>query len=143
MQTNNFVPSPIAHRLQLRVEAADIDAFGHANNVVWVRWVNDVALAHALAVGLAPEACAALDAVWLVRRHSIDYLLPAFEGQLIDCVTWPETVQGATSLRRTLFMCGGRVLARAETLWALLRISNGRPRRVPLEMMRAYGFVQP
>jgi acyl-CoA thioester hydrolase len=93
-------------------------------------------------VGLDPEACNALDALWVVRKHAIEYLQPAFEGQSIECFTWPEQVQGATSLRRTLFLHEGRQLVRAETMWALLSVSTGRPRRVPLEMMRAYGFTR-
>jgi acyl-CoA thioester hydrolase len=142
MDSPTFVPPSSAYRHVYRVEAADIDAFGHANNVVWVRWVNDAASAHSCHVGLAPDALSALDAVWLVRRHTIDYLLPAFEGQEIECFTWPESVRGATSLRRNVFQCDGRVLVRAETIWAFLQRSTGRPRRVPRQIMAAYGFVQ-
>jgi acyl-CoA thioester hydrolase len=103
MRANDFVPSSIAYRSTLRVEPSDIDEFGHANNVVWVRWVNEISFAHACAVGLGPVECAALDAVWVVRKHVIDYLQPAFAGQLLTCSTWPQHVQGATSLRRSLF----------------------------------------
>ena len=141
MRTPSFTPKSSAYRHVFRVAPGDIDVFGHANNVVWVRWVNEASFAHACHVGLGPEACNALDAVWVVRRHAIDYLLPAFEGQELECTTWPETVQGATSLRRSLFVNDGRVLARAETTWALLHISTGRPRRVPREFMTAYGFA--
>jgi acyl-CoA thioester hydrolase len=138
----DFSAPDTAYRHELRVQASDIDEFGHANNVVWVRWVNEAAFAHACSVGLGPDASRALDAIWVVRKHAIDYLWPAFEGQRVDCVTWPHTVQGATSLRRTLFLSEGRVLAHAETTWALLRASTGRPRRIPLDMMQAYGFTQ-
>ena len=126
----------------MTVTAPDIDGFGHVNNVVWVRWVNEVSYWHSCAVGLDPEACNALDAVWVVRSHAIEYLRPAFEGQSLECFTWPEQVQGATSLRRTVFLHEGRELVRAETTWALLSVSTGRPRRVPVEMMRAYGFTR-
>jgi len=142
MRAHVFEPNPSAHRHVFRVERDDIDEFGHANNVVWVRWINDAALAHACEVGLDPEACHKLGAVWVVRRHDIEYLLPAFEGQTVECFTWPERVHGATSLRRCLFRCDSRVLARAETTWALLSLGTGKPRRVPREMMDAYGFSQ-
>jgi acyl-CoA thioester hydrolase len=140
MRAPDFTPSPRAHRLTIRVEASDIDEFNHANNVVWVRWVNEVAISHACAVGLSPDVCMALDAIWVVRRHAIDYVQPAYKGQLLACATWPQLVQGATSVRRTLFECDGRVLVRAETLWALVYASTGKPRRVPVDMMQRYGY---
>lgn len=141
MDKPTFIPTQAAYHHAFRVEPADIDVFGHANNVVWVRWINDAAFAHACHVGLGPDACNALGAVWVVRSHNIEYLLPAFEGQQIECVTWPDSVRGATSLRRSLFLNDGRVLARAETTWALLQITTGRPRRVPRDFMTAYGMI--
>ena len=140
MKINDFEPSPLAFRHEFRVDPADIDEFGHANNVVWVRWVNEAALAHSCAVGLDPETLVGMRSMWIVRKHEIEYLLPAFAGELLTCATWPAAVRGATSIRRNLFLREGRVLARAETTWALLHTDTGRPRRVPLEMMNAYGF---
>jgi acyl-CoA thioester hydrolase len=142
MQAHDFELNPSAYRHTLRVSAADIDELGHANNVVWVRWVNEAALAHATQMGMGPEGCRALNSIWVVRRHDVEYLLPAFEGQTIEAFTWPESFRGATSRRRTLFREGGRVLARAETLWVLLELGSGRPRRVPPEMLAAYGFPE-
>jgi acyl-CoA thioester hydrolase len=140
MRAHEIEAGPNAHHHTFLVERADIDEFGHANNVVWVRWINDAALAHACAVGLGPDACNALGCVWVVRRHDIEYLLPAFEGQTLQAATWPETVRGATSLRRTIFRREGRVLARAATTWVLVSLASGKPRRVTREMMASYQF---
>lgn len=140
MQSNDFEPTALAFRHEIRVEDSDIDEFGHANNVVWVRWVNEAAMAHSRAVGLDPEALIAMHAMWIVRKHEIEYLLPAFAGEQLVCLTWPAAVRGATSLRRNVFVREGRVLARASTTWAVLNTETGRPRRVPLDMMHAYGF---
>jgi acyl-CoA thioester hydrolase len=140
MLAHHFELAPTAHLHAFCVAAEDIDELGHANNVVWVRWVNEAALAHATHVGLGPEACRALGVICVVRRHDIEYLAPAFEGQTIESWTWPESVRGATSLRRTLFRSGGRVLARAETTWVLIDVARGAPRRVPVSFMETYGF---
>jgi acyl-CoA thioester hydrolase len=140
MQSNDFEPTSLAFRHEIRVEPADIDEFGHANNVVWVRWVNEAAMAHSRAVGLNPETLISMRAMWIVRKHEIEYLLPAFAGEQLICTTWPAAVRGATSLRRNVFLREGRVLARAATTWALLNTETGRPRRVPADMMHAYGF---
>jgi acyl-CoA thioester hydrolase len=137
----HFQASALAHKHTFVVTSADIDDFGHANNVVWVRWVNEAAIAHSDAVGLSAERLQALDTIWVVRKHEIEYLSPAFVGQTLECQTWPAAVRGATSLRRSVFTAEGRVLARAETVWAMLHASTGKPRRVSLDMMSAYGYV--
>jgi acyl-CoA thioester hydrolase len=137
---DDFEPSPLAYKHDFTVGDADIDEFGHANNVVWVRWVNEAAVAHSNAVGLDATALQDMRAMWIIRKHEIEYLAPAFAGEVLSCFTWPAAVRGATSLRRNVFMRDGRVLARAATTWALLHTETGKPRRVPVEMMHAYGF---
>jgi acyl-CoA thioester hydrolase len=140
MRSDDFVPCALAYQHDFSVDQADIDEFGHANNVVWVRWVNEAAMAHSNAVGLDPQALIAMRSMWIIRKHEIEYLAPAFAGERLSCFTWPAAVRGATSVRRNVFVREGKVLARAETLWALLHTETGKPRRVPVEMMHAYGF---
>ncbi len=137
---SEFEPSAHAYVHRLEVAPTDIDDLGHANNVVWVRWVNEAARAHAEAVGLGPAGLRPLGVLWVVRRHEIEYLLPAHGGEALDAITWAHTLSGATSQRRTLFKRAGSVLARAETTWVLIDAIGGKPRRVPHEIMTAYGF---
>jgi len=141
MATEDFTPSPLAYSQHFRVEASDIDELGHANNVVWVRWVQEAARAHAEHVSMGRAGCLALGGVWVVRRHDISYLLPAFAGEALEAITWAHTLKGASSLRRTAFMRSGKVLARAETTWALIDAATGRPTRVPAPMYAAYGIT--
>ena len=140
MHVHSFSAKEAAFCHSFRVEPTDIDDLGHANNVVWVRWINEAAIVHSTHVGLGAEACRALGVLWVVRRHDVEYLLPAFAGETLSAFTWPETLRGASSLRRTLFQRDGKVLARAETTWVLIDLATGRPRRVPGEMLKGYGF---
>ena len=140
MPVHNFVAPSTAYVHRFRVQPEDIDALGHANNVVWVRWLNQAAIAHASDVGWGMEACRAAGVLWVVRRHDIEYLLPAFAGEELTALTWPETLRAATSQRRTLFRRGEQLLASAETTWVLLEQQSGRPRRVPPAMLASYGF---
>ena len=39
------VPEAPAFEMAIAVEPADIDELGHVNNVVYVRWVQDIAVA--------------------------------------------------------------------------------------------------
>lgn len=140
MSRDDFTPSPLAYAHRFRVADADIDELGHANNVCWVRWVQEAARAHAEHVSMGYAAGRALGVVWVVRRHDITYLAPAFAGEALCALTWPHTLQGASSLRRTLFLRGDQPLARAETTWAMLDASTGRPTRVPAAVITAYGM---
>jgi acyl-CoA thioester hydrolase len=138
--------SPPSHAFShtFNVEQSDIDELGHANNVVWVRWVNEAAIAHSRSVGLGPDAYFALRVLWVVRRHDIEYLVPALPGEALEAHTWVATLRGATSLRRTDIRRArdGCLLARASTTWALVDMETGRPRRVPKEILARYGFSE-
>ena len=143
MPVHDFAPREGAYVHAFAVEAADIDALGHANNISYVRWINEAAIAHSSQVGFGIDACVRAGLVWVVRRHDVEYLRPAFAAEQLEALTWPEAMSGATSLRRTVFRRGAEILARAETTWALFDLQNQRPRRVPADMRAAYGFREP
>lgn len=134
-------PEPPANAFSHRfaVPDSDIDELGHAGNVSWVRWVNEAATAHSRSVGLDLAAYRALGLLWVVRRHEIEYLAPAFAGESLEAITWVASVRGATSLRETVFRRAGVTLAHAATTWVLIEIASGRPVRVPAELLARYG----
>lgn len=140
--TNDANPPANAFTHSFAVPDADIDMLGHAGNVTWIRWVNEAATAHSESVGLGLDAYRSLGLLWVVRRHEIDYLAPAFAGEQVDAITWIDSVRGATALRRTSFLrsADATPLARAATTWVLLSIGTGRPTRVPAELGVRYGF---
>jgi acyl-CoA thioester hydrolase len=115
--------------LTMRVGEADIDRQGHVNNVAFVRYVQDVAVAHWRSTAPA-EVQAAY--TWVVRRHELDYLRPAFAGEELLLRTWVGEPSGATWERFTEILRGGedKPLVTARTVWVLLDAATGRPRRV-------------
>ena len=54
----------------------EIDVLGHANNVCYVAWMQDAALAHSAAQGWPAEAYGRLGMGWVVRSHAIEYHQP-------------------------------------------------------------------
>jgi acyl-CoA thioester hydrolase len=70
-------PPPGCFDRAVTVAAEDIDANGHANNVVYLRWVQEAATAHWFA---AVEPGLASSVSWVVVRHEIDYKKPAHLG---------------------------------------------------------------
>ena len=116
----------------IEVPASAIDANGHANNVEFVRWMQEAAVAHADAVGCTAATLAA-GATWVVRSHKIEYRRPAFLGDHIHVRTWVQDFRRAFSLRKYEFVRAGEkaVLASGETDWVFLDVQTGRPRRIP------------
>jgi acyl-CoA thioester hydrolase len=116
-----------------------IDLLGHVSNIVYVEWLQAVAAAHSAAVGWDQAAYRELGAVFVVRRHEIDYRAPAFAGDRILLETWVEWWRPASSLRRTTVRrADGALLAEAATTWAFVGITDGRPRRIPPEVSAAF-----
>ncbi len=125
--------------LVFRAPEADVDELGHVSNVAVVRYVQDVARAHSEAVGLDLAAYQAAGVVFVVRRHELDYLRPIMGGDEVRATTWIAEYSGATARRVvTLDGASGQPLARAETRWALVSISSGRPRRVTPEIVERF-----
>ena len=131
-------PISSVYRQRLVVPADAIDDLGHVSNVQYVRWVQDIARGHSDDVGYGISAYMDLGLVFVVRRHEIDYLRPAFEGDELDMTTWIEKWTAATSIRATRIERGGQELARASTTWAMVSASNGRPSRIPVAMRLAF-----
>jgi acyl-CoA thioester hydrolase len=112
---------------------ADIDELGHVNNAVWVRWIQEVAVAHWHAVASAEQHAAY---VWMITRHEIDYRGNVRAGETVTAETWvPEPPKGARFDRHMRFTgADGRVKVEAVTTWALLDRASGRLLRVPEEL---------
>ena len=110
-------------------QPGDIDELGHVNNAIWVRWIQDLAVAHWAAVA-PPEHQAAF--VWVVTRHEIDYRGNVSVGETVTGETWvPEAPRGARFDRHFRFTGDdGRVRVEGVTTWALLDRATGRLLRV-------------
>lgn len=116
---------------------ADIDVNLHVSNLVYLRWVVDAAVAHSIAAGWDQARYVEEGATFLVRRHEIDYLASALEGDRVQIVTHVESWTAATSRRVTRIERDGKVLARAVTIWAFVAF-DGRPRRIPAPIREAF-----
>ncbi|MCS7239415.1 MAG: acyl-CoA thioesterase [Thermoguttaceae bacterium] len=122
------------------VRPEEIDPLGHASNVAYVQWMQDAAVAHSTALGWPGSRYMELGAGWVVRSHQIEYLHPARLGDTVVIRTWVASMERTRSLRRyEMFrQSDGRLLARAETLWAFIDFATGNVRRIPPEIAQAF-----
>jgi acyl-CoA thioester hydrolase len=129
---------PFAYRH--RVLPEEMDPVGHANNVAYVEWMQQAAMAHSAALGWPGDRYRQLGAGWVVRSHTIEYLRSAMLDDELIVETWVATMRKATSLRkyRIVRAVDGELLAQAETLWAFVNFATGAPMRIPAEIAAAY-----
>lgn len=130
MALNSLLPP---FELTFRVQPEDIDHMGHVSNIVYVRWVQEIAIAHWEAK--APvEVQATL--LWVVARHEIDYKAAGFLNDEITARTWIGGSKGLHFERHTRIWrtADEQVLAVARTLWIPVNPETRRPQRVSPEM---------
>lgn len=118
------------HRFNVPADA--IDENGHVNNVVYIQWMQDVAIRHSIASG-GTAAMRAAGCTWLVRSHTVEYLSPAYAGDSIEASTWVEYFHRVRSLRQYRFVrtSDSKLLARGETVWVFVSAGTGRPHAIP------------
>jgi len=134
------LPEPFV--IDISVNAEDIDGLGHANNAVYVSWLERCAWRHSQRLGLDLAEYRRLDRAMAVVRHEIDYLAAAYEGEELQMATWiVESDQKLRMDRRFQLVrpADGVTLLRARTTFVCIELSSGRPRRMPVEFIEGYG----
>ncbi len=108
----------------------DIDANGHVNNVVYLRWAQDLGVAHWQSV--APVQLQATFA-WVALRHVVDYRRELKLGESALGRTWVEDAAQGPRFDRFIRLdhASGPMCAQVQTTWVLIEQATGRPRRVP------------
>ncbi|MFL6847951.1 MAG: acyl-CoA thioesterase [Sphingomicrobium sp.] len=114
-----------------------IDELGHVNNAVWVKWMEQVAVAHWRSVADAQHQDAYF---WVVVRHEIDYLRAVLEGERITARTWVgDNLKGAKFDRHIEFVGeDGKPRVRSRTDWAIIDKASGRPIRIPPQVVAPF-----
>ena len=117
-------------RLAFEPTPADIDENGHVNNVVYLRWAQDMGIAHWRS--LAPPDAQATWA-WIALRHEVDYRRELKLGETAQARTWVSDQPSGPRFDRYIRIDGpdGAMCAQVVTTWVLIEQATGRPRRVP------------
>lgn len=130
------------YTLDILVRADDIDELGHANNTVYVRWLERCAWEHSMSLGLGLTQYKELDRAMAVLRHEIDYLAAGYEGDELVMATWIIHWDKKLRMTRHFQLCrksDGVTLLRARTTFVCIELSSGRPKRMPQIFIDQYG----
>jgi acyl-CoA thioester hydrolase len=135
------MPAIYEHSFCVRPE--EIDRLGHVNNLAYMAWMIDAAVAHSAAQGWTGDRYERLGAVWVVRSHEITYVEPAYAGDPIVVRTWVADMTKVTSTRRYRIERASdkRLLAKAATRWAFVDRTTGTLARIPEEVWQAFELV--
>jgi acyl-CoA thioester hydrolase len=135
-------PTTEPFELPISVQAADIDQLGHVNNIVYVRWIQDVAVAHWQSAASPAEQA---NLLWVVVRHEIDYKHPAFLQDRIIARTWVGAASHYRFDRHTeiLRATDRRCLVRARTIWCPIDARTGKPADVSPEIRARFSTPEP
>ncbi len=117
-----------------RVSAAEIDAQGHVNNVAYVKWIQDVAVAHWFSV-TTEEIRAKY--TWMLTRHEIDYKKQTFADEEVTATTWVGKATRITWERFTEIRRGADILVKARSIWCLIDRQTSKPSRITSEMIKS------
>ena len=120
-----------------KVSESDIDVHKHVNNVAYLRWIQDVAVAH---WQTAASSELQKKYTWYVIRHEIDYKKQAFENEEITAITWVGEATKIRCERFTEIKRGEEILAKARSVWCLLDATNNKPIRITKELQDIFGM---
>lgn len=135
---------PRPFTLQTQVAAADIDGLNHTNNTVYVKWCEQVAWAHSVALGLDLDAYRQLNRAMAITHADYHYLKASHQGQEIVAATWITEWDKKLTMKRQFQIVrveDGATLLRANMRFACIDLTSGRPRRMPQEFLDGYGIA--
>lgn len=127
--------------LQLTVQREDIDLHQHVNNKVYLKWMEDIAWQHSLAVGIDETFHQKIGKILLVKSHQLNYLLPAKEGDQLEMQTWVNKPHNCCERKRFYKITEKtqqKCLFKGETTWVAVNLKTHKPCRFPQEYIDAY-----
>ncbi len=137
---DNPFNSPIPGFEQTRfVQANEIDELGHVNNVVYLAWVNDIAIAHWNSL-TSTEIRSKL--IWVALRHEIDYKAEALPNETIIVRTWTGIARGLRYARHTRILRARdeALLAEALTYWCPMDALTRKPTRPSADISELFAI---
>ena len=130
--------------LDMVVQDSAIDVLGHANNCEYLRWLEDIAWAHSVDLGLGMDQYRSFNRAMVARHTELEYLAAAYAGDELQVGTWIVANDGRISMVRRYQIvrpADGVTLLRGRTRWVCVALDSGRPKRLPAEYVQAYAVT--
>ena len=124
----------------IQVQDEHLDLLGHVNNVTYVQWMQDVALAHTTALGLGLDDFIAMNHAMVASEHHVKYRKACVQGDELIIRTWLGELTAFSSIRHYLIYRpkDRSVVFQANTLWVCVEISTGKLKRLSPTFTHTY-----
>ncbi len=131
---------PLFFERTFRVRHYECDAYGHLNNVNYLRYMQETAYDASAAAGYGMIAYEQSGRRWFVRETEIEYLQPVKYNDEVTVRTWVEDFRRVRSIRRyeIYAQTSHSPVATAWTDWVYLDVATNQPVSVPKEMVLAF-----
>jgi acyl-CoA thioester hydrolase len=123
--------------ISISVKESDIDRLGHVNNITYLKWVQDAAVAHWRSAATEAQQEGIL---WVVTRHEIDYKQPAYSGDEVIVRTWVGKASDLIFERHTEIIRrkDSKIIAKAKTYWCPVNRKTMKPIRVDNDVRKRF-----
>lgn len=131
---------PAIFKRVFRVRHYECDAYGHLNNVNYVRYMQETALDASADIGWTNERYQAIGHQWIIRETNIEYLQALHWNDEVEITTYIIDFQRVQSRRHYEFrrVSDNVLVAQADTNWVYLNTETQKPARIPQAMMRDF-----
>lgn len=125
---------------EIIVQAHHLDELGHVNNVVYVQWMQHIALQHSEALGLSLADYQRLNHAMVASEHHVKYRKACLLDDRIILRTWLGDLNAFSSVRHYIFYRpkDKSIVFQANTLWVCVEISTNKLKRLSPSFTYAY-----
>jgi len=126
---------------EIEVRSSDIDQLGHVNNVIYLKWTQDIATDHWYSTATKDQLDTLL---WVVIKHEIEYKRPAYYQDTVVARTWVGKATRRYFERHTDFhlKSNGKLLAKVTTLWAPVDLTTKQRVSVDSDVYEMFSVLQ-
>jgi Predicted thioesterase len=127
--------------IEVRVANSDIDSYGHVNNAVYMRWLDDCARQHSKAVGIDCDDAQQFGYGMAVRHSDVTFLGAAYAGETLLVGNWIGVSDGRLRISREFEIFrqqDGAKLLKATLTYVCIDIATGKPSRLPAQFKQSY-----
>lgn len=131
---DRYFSQPRPFTCQWEITSDLIDHYGHVNNVAYVKQLEVTAWRHSNALGLTIAAYQKIDRGMAIIEHHIKYLGAVLVNDEVICATWITQCDKRFTLTRYFefySMSKQTIILKAETKFACIALSSGKPKRLP------------
>ncbi len=132
---------PEPHIIEHTATEDEADGYGHVNNSVYLKWLDQCVWAHCDAVNMSPAFCRQLNRGFAAIRHEIDYTTAAYPGDQVAIANWVTLNDERLRAERQfqiIRIADERTLLRAQSYYVCTNLTTGRPVRMPEEFKTGF-----